>query len=177
MPVTVTFRRVRPTDALRRYAETKSQRLQKFVHAPVDAHVILSVDKHRHIAELVVNADRLNLTATEETADLYSAIDLALDKIERQLARRTTKRKDRKFNSGATVERAATVGRATRDRRARVIATERVAVKPMSVDEGVLQMNLLKKDFLLFKNEATNALSVVYRRRDGNYGLIEPEVP
>jgi putative sigma-54 modulation protein len=57
-----------------------------------------------------------------------------------------------------------------------VIETERVTVKPMSVEEGVMQMNLLKKDFLLFRNAATETLSVIYRRRDGNYGLIEPEM-
>lgn len=174
MSVTVTFRHVRPTDALRRYAETKTQRLQKFVHRPIEAHVVLSVDKRRHVAELVVNADSMSFTATEETDDLYSAIDLAMAKIERQVAKRTTKRKDRKHTT-STAAPAPSVRR-PRARGGVVIETERVTVKPMSVEEGVMQMNLLKKDFLLFRNATTETLSVVYRRRDGNYGLIEPEM-
>ena len=176
MPVTVTFRQVRPTEALRRHAETKAQRLQKFLHRPIDGHVVLSVLKHRHIAEFVVNADRMSFTATEETDDLYSAIDLAIAKLERQIAKRITKRKARKHD-GAAVVPAAEAEKGARRRRGPVIETERVTVKPMSVDEGVMQMNLLKKDFFLFKNAANDTLGVIYRRRDGNYGLIEPEMP
>jgi len=176
MPVTVTFRQVRPTDALRRHAESKTQRLQKFLRRPVEAHVVLSVLKHRHIAEFVVTADRMNVTATEETSDLYSAIDLAIAKIERQLAKRIAKRKTRKHD-GADEAPAFAAESRPRRRRGTMIETERVTVKPMSVDEGVMQMNLLKKDFFLFKNAATDTLGVIYRRRDGNYGLIEPEMP
>lgn len=175
MPVTVTFRQVRPTEALRRHAETKIQRLQKFLHHPVEAHVVLSVLKHRHIAEFIVTADRMNFTATEETSDLYSAIDLAITKLERQVAKRIAKRKTRKHD-GAAEAPAATAPPRTRRRRGTVVETERVTIKPMSVDEGVMQMNLLKKEFFLFKNAATDTLGVIYRRRDGNYGLIEPEV-
>ncbi len=175
MSVTVTFRHVRPTDALRRYAETKTQRLQKFMRRDIEAHVVLSVDKRRHIAELVLTANGISFTATEETGDLYSAIDLAMAKVERQVAKHTTKRKDRKHATGTTAA-PATAKRRAPARRGTVIETERVTVKPMSVEEGVMQMNLLKKDFLLFRNAATEVLSVVYRRRDGNYGLIEPEM-
>ncbi|HUI26204.1 MAG TPA: ribosome-associated translation inhibitor RaiA [Candidatus Kryptonia bacterium] len=176
MPVTVTFRQVRPTEALRRHAESKAQRLQKFLRHPIDAHVVLSVLKHRHIAELVVTADRMSFTATEETGDLYSAIDLAIAKLERQVAKRIAKRKTRKHDGAAEAPSFAPEPRSRR-RRGTVIETERVTVKPMSVDEGVMQMNLLKKDFFLFKNAATDTLGVIYRRRDGNYGLIEPEMP
>jgi ribosome hibernation promoting factor len=175
MPVTVTFRQVRPTDALRQYAETKIERLQKFLSRPIDGHVVLSVLKRRHIAEFIVTSGRMSFTATEETGDLYSAIDLAIAKLERQVARRTTKRKSRKHD-GSVVAAAVLPTSRMRGRPGPTIETERVAVKPMSVDEGVLQLNLLKKDFFLFKNAATDTLSVIYRRRDGNYGLIEPEV-
>jgi putative sigma-54 modulation protein len=176
MPVMVTFRHVKPTDALRRYAEKKTARLQKFVHHPLEAHVVLEVDKHRHIAEVVVTADRMRFTATEQTGDLYSAIDLAMAKVERQVAKRTTKRKDRKHNAGGNADAPVMPARATRTRRGSVVETERVTVKPMSIEEGVLQLNLLKRDFFLFQNAATEAISVLYRRRDGNYGLIEPEI-
>lgn len=169
MHVMVTFRRLKPTEGLRQYAEEKMQRVHKFLRRPIDAHVTLSVLKHRHIAEVQVSANHLNITATEETDDLYSAIDLAMSKLERQIKRRVAKVKDHKGASSTTA------AAPTNGPGGRVIRTERVAVKPMSLDEAIMHLRMRKNDFLLFKNAATESLSVVYRRKDGNYGLIEPE--
>ncbi len=170
MQVMVTFRRVKPTEGLRQYAEEKMRRVHKFLRRPIDAHVILSVLKHRHIAEVQVSANHLNITATEETDDLYSAIDLAMSKLERQIKKRVAKVKDHKgANTTATAVAPANGPGGS------LIHTERVALKPMSVDEAVLQLRVRKNDFLLFKNAATETLSVIYRRKDGNYGLIESE--
>jgi putative sigma-54 modulation protein len=171
MEVMVTFRRVKPTKGLRQHAEEKVQHAVRFLHRPIEAHVILSVEKQRHIAEVQVTGSHLTLTATEETGDLYSAIDLAATKLERQAKKRMAKYKDRKVNNYAVGTMSADVG----TRGGAVIHTQRMAVKPMSVDEAVLQLKMIKNDFLLFKNAATEMLSVVYRRKDGNYGLIEPE--
>ena len=85
MHVMVTFRHVEPTDGLRHYAEEKVQRVHKFLRRPIEAHVILSVEKQRHIAEVQVTANHLNINAAEETGDLYSAIDRAMSKVERQV--------------------------------------------------------------------------------------------
>ena len=172
MHVMVTFRHVKPTDGLRHYAEEKVQRVHKFLRRPIEAHVILSVEKQRHIAEVQVTANHLNINAAEETGDLYSAIDLAMSKVERQVKKHVAKYKDRK---GANNVAAAGALAQEGARGASVIRTQRVAVKPMSVDEAVMQLKLLKNDFLLFKNAANETLSVIYRRKDGNYGLIEPE--
>ncbi len=173
MQVMVTFRRVEPSDGLRQYAEEKMQRVHKYLRRPIDAHVILSVLKHRHIAEVQVSANHLNITATEETDDLYSAIDLAMSKLERQIKKHVAKHKDHKgANNAATA--AAVLTRATRGE---TVRAERVAVKPMSVDEAIMHLRMRKNDFLLFKNAATDTLNVVYRRKDGKYGLIEPELP
>ena len=175
MQVLVTFRHVAPSGALRDYAEEKVQRVEKYVRRVNDAHVILSVDKRRHIAEVTLNAARHTFAATEETSDLYAAIDLAMDKIERQVKKIAAKVKDRKHKAGKEV-----VAREPAPRRpikGSITRTERVPVKPMSVDEAVLQMKLMKHEFLLFKNAANDALSVLYRRKNGEYGLIEPEVP
>ncbi|TMA51074.1 MAG: ribosome-associated translation inhibitor RaiA, partial [Deltaproteobacteria bacterium] len=84
MQITVTFRHVEPTPALRTYAEEKLSRVKKYLRRPVDAHVILSVAKERHVAEITLKADHVTMFAQEETHDLYSAIDLALDKLEHQ---------------------------------------------------------------------------------------------
>ena len=172
MQVMVTFRHVDPSDGLRQYAEEKVQRVRKFLRRPIEAHVILSVEKQRHIAEVQVTANRLNINAAEQTGDLYSAIDLAMSKVERQVKKQVAKYKERKGANNAIAS--AVTPRETRA--GAVIRTQRVAVKPMSVDEAVMQLKLLQNDFLLFKNAANEMLNVIYRRKDGNYGLIEPEV-
>ena len=195
MQVHVTFRHIDPTNALREYAEEKVERIAKYLHRPIDAHVILSVVKRRHIAEIVLKADRTTLNATEETSDLYSAIDAATDKLEKRARKHTSKIRSHKVPAPARRARAAAaeaVAPAKEPRRGlrmdvlradtftrragpEVIRTKRLPVKPMSVEEAVMQMDLMSNDFLVFCNAATDALSVVYRRKDGHYGLIERE--
>jgi putative sigma-54 modulation protein len=196
MQVSVTFRHIEATEALRDHAERRVERIAKYVHRPIDAHVILSVTKRRHVAEIVFNADRTTLSAKEETADLYSAIDLAAEKLEQQARKHTSKLKSHKGPARASPRRAAQepppapelsgpglrmdVLRADSfDRRKGpdVIKSTRLPVRPMSVEEAVMQMDLMSNEFLVFRNAATDMLSVVYRRKDGNYGLIAPEVP
>ncbi len=172
MQVMVTFRHVEPSEGLRQYAEDKVQRVHKFLRRPIEAHVTLSVLKHRHIADVQLSANHLNITAKEETGDLYSAIDLAMTKIERQVKRHVAKYKAHKGPNSAP---AAPPARARGGRRSEAIHTQRVSVKPMSVDEAVMQLKLQQNDFLLFQNAANETLSVIYRKKDGNYGLIEPE--
>lgn len=194
MRITVTFRHMEATDALREHAEKRLRRIAKYVHRAVDAHVILSVVKRRHIAEIILNADRTTLTAKEETDDLYSAIDLAVDKIEQRARKHTEKLKNHKLSAPSRRARAVAapppepvqngpglrmdVIRADsfgRRKGPEVIHTKRLPVKPMSVEEAVMQMDLMSNEFLVFRNAATESLSVVYRRKDGHYGLIEPE--
>ena len=177
MQVLVTFRHVSPSNALREYAEEKVQRVEKYVRKVSAAHVILSVDKRRHIAEVTLSAARHTLTATEETSDLYAAIDLAMDKIERQVKKLSAKRKDRKHGTKAGVEAAETAAAPARRAggRGRITHSERVPVKPMSVDEALMQLKLTKGEFLLFQNAESDSLSVLYRRKNGEFGLIEPE--
>jgi putative sigma-54 modulation protein len=196
MRINVTFRHMEATDALRDHAEKRVRRIAKYVHRPIDAHVILSVVKRRHIAEVVLNADRTTMTAKEETGDLYSAIDLASDKLEHRARKHTEKITSHKVSPrsrraqieapevtppperadgpGLRMEvlRAGSFGRR---KGPEVINTKRLPVKPMSVEEAVMQMDLMSNEFLVFRNAATDILSVVYRRKDGDYGLIAPE--
>jgi putative sigma-54 modulation protein len=194
MQITVTFRHIEATDALRRHAEKRIRHVAKYVHQLMDAHVILSVVKRRHIAEIVLNADRTTLKAKEETGDLYSALDLASEKLAQQARRHTGKLKSHK----GTVRRARVAPPAmaeapeerpgsglridvlrgdsfTRRNGPEVIRTKRLPVKPMSIEEAVMQMDLMSSDFLVFRNAANDGVAVVYRRKDGHYGLIEPE--
>ena len=197
MRINVTFRHMEATDALRDHAEKRVLRVAKYVHRPIDAHVILSVVKRRHIAEVVLNADRTTMTAKEETGDLYSAIDLASDKLEHRARKHTEKITSHKVSPRSrraqiaapevvpppddgrelpglriNVLRADSFGRR---KGPEVINSKRLPVKPMSIEEAVMQMDLMSSEFLMFRNAATDTLSVVYRRKDGHYGLIEPE--
>ncbi|MCK6554267.1 ribosome-associated translation inhibitor RaiA [Candidatus Binatia bacterium] len=172
MHVMVTFRHVDPSDGLRRHAEAKLRRVGKLLRGAAEAHVILSVVKRRHVAEVQVSADHVNTTATEETDDLYSAIDLAVDKLVRQVKRRAEKIRERK---GAGTRPRATPAAGPSPRPAG-IRTQRVAVKPMSIEEAVLQFGRANRDFLLFRNASTDAVSLLYRRKDGGFGLLVPEL-
>lgn len=179
MQVTVTFRHVRASKALRQYAEEKVSRLEKYLVQPIDAHVILSVVKKDHQAEVHLLAKGATLFAAEKTEDLYSAIDLAVDKIDRQVKKLRAKKTNHKA-SKAGIESALRLRVLSADRfdpegAPEIIRTRRIPSKPMSVDEAVMQMDLTNNEFLVFRNAANQGFSVLYRRKDGNYGLIESE--
>ena len=169
MQVTVTFRHVDPTPALRTYAEDKVARMvRKYLKRPGDAHVILSVSKQRHVAEITLQADHVPLFAKETTHDLYSAIDLAVEKLEHQAQKLKTRRSDRKGGGTARAPLPAADGGET----PLVVETRRVSAKPMSIEEAVGQLENSTDDFLAFTNVADRRLAVLYRRKDGRFGLI-----
>ena len=179
MHVTVTFRHVEPNAALRAYAEEKLARVKKYLRRPVDAHVILSVAKERHVSEITLKADHVTMVAQEETHDLYSAIDLALDKLEHQAQKLKAKRRSHRGGRGGepagvtSSVLAAEPGTPGAGRA--VIRTQRIPAEPMSVEEAVERLAATRDEFLVFTNAASQNLAVLYRRHDGNYGLIEPE--
>lgn len=175
MQINVTFRHVNPTPALRSHAEEKLERMaKKYLRRPVDAHVILSVAKERHAAEITLQADHVTMFAKEETTDLYAAIDLAVGKLEHQAQKLRAKRKEHKGPSGARVLAEETTDGADEDIRPRVIP-RRVSAKPMGLDEALETLGRSGDEFLVFTNATSQRLAVLYRRKDGNYGLIEPE--
>ncbi len=173
MQVLVTFRHMEATDPLRRHAENRIERVCKFLHSPIEAHVVLSVIKHRHIAEVTLVGSHLTANATEETADLYSAIDMAVAKVERQVKKHVTKLKSRKHIAAAAPAAAAPAAapRASRSK----IKTVRVKVDPMSVREAMRRLDGDSADVLIFHNTASDLLTVLHRRKDGTFALIETE--
>jgi putative sigma-54 modulation protein len=181
MQIIVTFRHVDPTPALKAYAEEKLDRVKKYLRRPVDAHVILSVAKERHVAEITLKADHATMFAQEETHDLYSAIDLAVDKLEHQAQKLKAKRRSHKGADSARGPESPAVNSSVlaADRQApgggpAIIRTQRIPAKPMSVEEAVELLAASRDEFLVFSNASNQRLSVLYRRKDGNYGLIEP---
>ena len=178
MQITTTFRHLEPSDALKSYAEEKLERIKKYIDEPIVAQVFMTVEKIRHCAEVTLTAKGITIKASEETNDMYAAVDAVVDKIERQLRRYKERIKDHKpapENLDRQV-RESVVGAESIEQRKTpvVIRTKTFSIKPMSVDEAVMQMDLLHKDFLVFTDATTEAINVVYRRKDGDYGLIEP---
>ena len=179
MQVSVTFRKIEPSNTLRSYAQEKLYRIKKYVEDPIEAHVVLSVEKFRHIAEVNINANGFRLNGEEETGDLYSAIDMVVDKVEAQIKKYRHKIKKRKSDSGSKPLLMKMNVLASEsfeeDREPQIIKTKQINAKPMDVDEAVMQMDLANSEFLVFTNAMTSSINVIYRRKDGNYGLIEPE--
>ncbi len=178
MQTTTTFRHMEPSDALKSYAEEKLERVKKYIDEPVIAQVFFTVEKIRHSAEVTLTAKGITIKASEETNDMYSAIDAVLDKIERQLRRYKERIKDHKpalESRGRQIQKSIVQAESI-ERQAEpvVIRTKTFSIEPMSVDEAVMQMDLMHKDFLVFTDASTEHINVIYRRKDGNYGLIEP---
>ncbi|OGW48388.1 MAG: ribosomal subunit interface protein [Nitrospirae bacterium RBG_19FT_COMBO_42_15] len=175
MQVIVNGRHIDVTDALRNYAESKVKKIEKYLPGTTEAVVTLSVQKYRHNAEILIKVNGLLIQAEDETGEMYSAIDKVMDKIERQVKRYKEKLLNRHKNSEsikAASEEA--VEEAVDKDMPKIIKTKRFALKPMLPDEAVMQMELLHKDFFVFTNAGDNKVNVIYRRRDGNIGLIEP---
>jgi putative sigma-54 modulation protein len=173
MQITVTFRHVDPTPALRSYAEDKLTRVaKKYLRRPIDAHVILAVSKERHVAEITLQADHVSMFAKETTHDLYSAIDLAVEKIEHQAQKLKARRSERK---GVASARAVTPsdGSEPPGGVVQVVETRRVSAKPMSLEDAVGLLERSTDEFLVFTHEADQQLAVLYRRKDGRFGLIQ----
>jgi len=181
MQIAVTFRHMESSEAVRSYVEEKLARVKKYIDEPIDAQVVLSVQKKiHHRAEVTMVAKGLTMKSVEEKDDMYAAIDLMVDKIERQLKRYKEKLKRHKGSIVSpqrrvekTVISAPSVDEGHEN--PEIIRSHSFFVKPMSVEEAVMQMDLLDKDFLVFTDDRSEEMNVVYRRKDGNYGLIVPQ--
>ena len=176
MQVTVIGRHIEATGALKQYAQEKFSRLEKYLPNAVQAVVTLSVVKKvHHIAEAVIKSNGVLIQASEETEEMYSAIDLLVEKIERRVRRYKEKLVDHKHqtNKSSTL---ASAPASYEDRIPQIIKIKRFDLKPMLPEEAVMQMELLDKDFFIFSNAGSGHINVIYKRKDGNVGLIEPAV-
>jgi putative sigma-54 modulation protein len=198
MQLSTTFRHMEASQAVREYAEDRLDKIRKyFSRQPLGAHAVFSVERnHNHTAEFSLTLPTgLAVQASETTEDMYSSIDLAVARIERQVRKWKDKIRDHKphGDAGYSVrERELSAESlepppsaspsASEDRKTptpppapaiKVIKEQTFTVRAMRVEDAVMQMNLLENDFLVFTDIDTKGLSVVYRRKDGNYGLIE----
>ena len=175
MQTSVTFKNLDPSEHLKTYVREKLDRFDRLLDNPAEASVVLSVEKFRHIAEISLAGDRLTIIGKEETNDMYSAIDMALDKLEKQIKKNKQKNRDRRIGDKSSIRDISDYGAGARDdERLPEIKVMNIEYKPMDVDEAVMQMDLVSDNFLVFTNARTDRINVLYRRKDGHYGLIQP---
>lgn len=176
MGLTVTFRHLEPNDALKSYSEEKVLKIERYVPTLNEAHVILSLEKRRHIAEVIVNVNKGKITAKEVSEDnMYSAIDLVMDKIESQARKYKDKLTSHKDQHRKAKHNILSVDGLGDSDKGSVVKTESVIVELMTLDEAVELVNLIDNEFLVFKNSSTEKVNILYKRRDGDLGLIEPD--
>lgn len=180
MQTTVTFKNLDPSDHLKDYVSTKLDRFDKLLDNPAEAHVVLSVEKIRHIAEIRLKGDRLNIVCREKSSDMYSSIDLALDKLEKQLKKQKAKLKDRRHGGRGEDKNSRTETEPVQATSAEEagdgpqVIVQSIEYKPMDVEEAAMQIELISDSFLVFRNARTDQINVLYRRNDGDLGLIQP---
>ncbi|MBW1902156.1 MAG: ribosome-associated translation inhibitor RaiA [Deltaproteobacteria bacterium] len=162
-------------ESLKADAEEKVAKINKYMDSPVDAHIVLAVEKFRHQANVAIGINGTRINGVEETWDMYSAIDKVMDKIEKQVKRHMTKVRDRrsenqknsqfvsheKYNPDSLVHEE------------RVIEVKKMITKPMDSDEAAMQLNLSRQGFMVFRDARSGEINVIYKRKDGNLGLIE----
>jgi len=183
MQLMITGRHVDITEPLRSHIEKKMQKIKAYFDKIIEVRVVLSIEKYRQFAEITILGNGIHFHSTESTEDMYASIDKAVDKIERQLRKRTTKvqtRRKRAAGAEAAVPAAAeeTPQEAPEEEpveqygRFQVILSDRFPAKPMSVEEAVMQLDVSGEEFFAFVNQLTDQVNVVYRRKEGGYGLL-----
>lgn len=174
MEIKIHGKNLEVTKALQDYAKKKVAKISKFFEQePLEIQVTMSVERETHIVDITVSVNGLLLRGEEKTGDMYASIDGAVNKIERQVHKYKTKINRRLREENRVV--LPSLQDMEEAPEPKIVRTKRFAIKPMSVTEAVMQMDLLGHDFFVFFNAETEEVNVVYKRRGGNYGLIEPE--
>ncbi|MBI5547160.1 MAG: ribosome-associated translation inhibitor RaiA [Deltaproteobacteria bacterium] len=183
MQVTITFRGMESTESLKSYVKERIEHIEKYFDKSVEAHAVLSLERYLHHADITIQAGSYLLRGKVKSEDMYKSIDESVDKIEKQLKRykdklKTTKRvredelslkgRHQVFEAPADHEEGEAWSEGPK-----VIRSNEFFVKPMTVEEAIMQMDLLNNEFLVFTNAQSGDVNVVYRRKDGHFGLIE----
>jgi len=173
MQLSITFKNLDTSENIKMHLAEKIAKLDKLLDNPGEATAVLSVEKFRNIAEISINGDRLVLNSKEETSDIYSSIDAAVDKLEKQIKKnkekiktKRTKSKNKWFPKVENISE--------RDQSELEIKIENIDYKPMYPEEAVIQFEMEGNNFFVFTNAKTERVNVIYRRNDGHYGLIQP---
>ena len=177
MNISFAFKNFEASDHLKKYARRRMEKLGRFYgkSAGLEVSVVLTVDKFRHRCEVTVSGEGLHNNATEQTSDMYAAIDLVTDKVEAQIKRQVSRVKEQRRKArNADVDVFTYNLEAQPEESQTVVGTDRFAPKPLHLDEALMQLDSIGSEFLVFLNAESNRVNVVYRRRTTGYALIDP---
>jgi putative sigma-54 modulation protein len=184
MQIVTTFRQMASSQALKDYGEAKISKLEKFFSGIIDAKVAYSAAKTSQKAEVTINARGATIRGEESAPDAYAALDLVIDKLSRQLRKLSDKVKGHKDAVSARTismveekkpKKKAVAKRPVRKERPEIVSVDTYALKPLFPDDACLELAANREELLVFINAESNDVNVIFRRRDGNFGLIEPD--
>ena len=188
MNIDFTGRHIEVTPALREFTEDKLSKLERLLDGPLDVHVVLAIEKHRHLAEIQVKARTGVFSGAQETGDLYASIGEVADKLERQALKHKEKLHQHKHRKGprdpdvaaaieanATTEDESSGGSEAATADPRIVRSQNYRLKPLLAEDAALELDGSNDEVLVYRDAHTNRLCVMYRKQDGNIGLIEPD--
>lgn len=168
--------KLKVTDAMKEYIEEKLEKLNKYIENSdnVRASVIVKVKNHEQRVEITIPLKAFILRSEESKDDFYAAVDKTIDKLERQIRKNKTRIMSKQVKTNRDFSMSAFADEEPSDDK-KILKRKKVEVKPMNEEEAILQMELLGHQFYMYKDSETNQVAVVYKRTDGNYGVIESE--
>lgn len=176
MKISITGKHIEVRPGMKTYVEQRLEKLRRFFSAVNEAHIVLKTEKYLNTAEISLNGKKLHLYAEGSSEEnLYVAIDRAVDRIENQIKRQTEKIKGRSHRGLETAKAGVLAGR-EESRLEPNVEREIFDTKPMTVDEACEQLDVTGQNFLVFQNAGTGQISVIFKKKSGNYGLVEPEL-
>ena len=178
MNIAYAFKNFEASDHLKKYARRRLEKLGRFFgkSAGLEVNVVMTVDKIRYNCEVTVVGEGLHLKASEQTSDMYAAIDLVTDKLESQIKKHVSRVKEQRRKARGTEVDVFTYNLEGEADNPGVEGTDRFSPKPMHLEEAVMQLDNIGSDFFVFLNQENNRINIVYRRRTGSIGLIDPIV-
>ncbi len=177
MQVSVTYKNTEGESWLKDYVEERLKKLEKYIDNPAEANVVLSVEKFRNVAEVNLVAGGMTINGREEAKDMHIAVDNVIEKIERQIKKHKGKSRDHKAAGASMNENIDSVESELEDyedmEHPKVVETRTIVLKPMFLEEAVMEMEVAKNRFIVYRDSLSEKVCVIYRREDGNYALIE----
>lgn len=176
MNISFAFKNIEVSDHLRKYARRRMEKMGRFFgkSSDLEANVVLTVDKFRHRCEVTITGEGLHINASEQTSDMYAAIDLVTEKVESQIKRKVSRVKEQRRKARNTDIDVFTFNLDAQDDAQAIVGTNRFSPKPLHVDEALMQLEAIGSEFLVFLNAENNRVNVIYRRRASGFGLIDP---
>ncbi len=175
MNITIRGRRINLRDSFKERAEKKLKKFERFFDTAADAIVTASLERDRFTVEVTIKSQGMIYRSEKTTADLMTSLDSVTDTLFHQIVKNKTRLEAKLRDDAFTKsDESYLYDYDVSEAEYRVVRNKRFVINPMSVDEAILQMNMLGHEFFMFRNESTDEIGVVYRRKDGNYGLLEP---